>query len=112
MRGEIYRLDLTRVNLHDSDSRSYKLLPQAIGEASDGSLRSTVDTTAGVRFPSRDTADVDDVALAAIWSLEENGHDGLCHVDESSDVDREHEVHVILGDFWCFGYAFDQAAVL
>jgi hypothetical protein len=102
-----YRLNLTRIYLQNANARSDELLAQRVGKAAHGSFRSAVDATAGVGFPTRDAANVDDVSRATVGPLEEDGQDGLGHVNQASDIGREHDVHVLLSDLRRFGYAFD-----
>jgi hypothetical protein len=107
-----YRLDLARINLHNSNPRGDKLLSQCIREASDRSLRSAVDATTRIRLSSCNTSNVDDVSSATCISLFENGKDCLGHVDQSGDVGREHSIYVFRGDIRSLGNALDQATVL
>lgn len=53
---------------------------------------------------------VDDISLAAIRSFLENWQNGLCHVDETGDVSREDNVHVLLIDFGCFSHTLHESA--
>lgn len=107
-----YRLNLARINLHNSDPRGDKLLSQCIREASDRSLSSAVDATTRVGLSSCDTSNVDDVSSATRISLFENGKDCLGYVDQSGDVGGEHDVYVFRSDIRSLGNAFDQATVL
>lgn len=102
-----YRLNLARIYLQNANARSNELLAQRVGKATHGSFRGAVDATAGVGFPARDAADVDDVSRAAVGPPEKDGQDGLGHVDQAGDVGREHDVHVLFGNLGRFGHAFD-----
>lgn len=77
----------------------------------DGGLGGTVDGAAGVRLSASDGANVHDVALTAVGSSQEDGQNGLGHVDEAGDVGAEHNVHVFLSNFGCTGDTFNEAAV-
>lgn len=57
-----------------------------------------------------DGANVDNVAMAAVGALLEDGEDGLGHVDEAGDVGVEHDAHVILVDLGGPGDALDETA--
>ena len=59
-----------------------------------------------------DGANVDNVALATVGALEEDGHDRLSDVDEAGDVCGEHGVDVLLGDLRGLRNSLDQPAVL
>lgn len=54
-------------------------------------------------------SNVDNISLTTVWSLLEDGQDGLCQVDEAGDVGSEHDVEVILSDFRCLGDTLDKA---
>jgi hypothetical protein len=56
-------------------------------------------------------ANVDNVALAALGPLQEDGEDGLGHVDEAGDVGLEDDVGVVLFDVGGAGDALDEAAL-
>lgn len=56
-----------------------------------------------------DGSNVDNVSLATVWSLLEDGQDSLRQVDEAGDVGSEHDVQVILGDFRRLGDTLDKA---
>lgn len=58
-----------------------------------------------------DGADVDNVPPAAVGPGEEDGQDGLRHVDEAGDVCPEHDGHVLRVDVRRPGHATDEAAV-
>ena len=110
-KGSAYSLDLAGVNLNDTDTAGNELLSQALSEAADSGLGSTVDTTARVGLSTGNGADVDDVTVAAIRTGEEDGENGLGHVDEAGDVCLEHDVDVLLGNLRSASNALDKTTV-
>lgn len=94
----IYRLDLARVNNHDTDLGVDQLATQAVGEAAYGGLGCAVDRAAGVGLAASNGANVDDVAGATVGASEERGQDSLRDVDETRHISIEHHVDILLGD--------------
>lgn len=106
-----YSFHLTRIDLDDSDASRDQFLSQRISEAPDRSLGSAVNTATGICFASRNAANVDDVSATALVSLLEDRQDCLGHVDQSSDIGREHNVDVFGVDIRSLRNTLDQPAV-
>jgi hypothetical protein len=100
---------LTGVDLDNTDSRRDKLLAQRVGERANSSLGGTVDTATSVRLTTSNTSNVDDITTAALVTLLEDGQDGLSHVDKTSDVGVEHDVHILGRDIGSLGDTLDKS---
>lgn len=74
-------LDLSGIDVHDSDSCSHQLFSQCVGERLDCCLGGAVDAASGVWLATGDGADVDDVSASAFVALLVDLEDGLGHVD-------------------------------
>lgn len=107
-----YSLDLARVNLNDTDTAGNELFSQAISEAANSGLGSTVYTTTGVGLATSDGTNIDDISMATVRSGKEDRKDGLSHVDETSDICLEHDVDVLLSDFRSPSYALNKSSFL
>ena len=103
-----YSLNLTGVNLDNTDSRRDKLLAQGIGERTDGSLGSAVDTTTGIRLTTGNTSNVDDITTAALVPLLEDGQDSLGHVDKTGNVGVKHDAHILSSNLGSLGDTLDK----
>lgn len=104
-----YRLNLTRIDFNDTDSRGDELLSQSISERADSRLGGAVDATTRVRLAAGDTANVDNIATATLRALLEDGQDGLGHVNETSDVGVKHDLDILGSNRRCLGNTLDQA---
>ena len=62
-------LNLTRIDLNDSDASSNELAAQGISETADSSLGSAVDTATRIRLTASNRTNVDDISGAAIGAL-------------------------------------------
>jgi hypothetical protein len=98
-------LDLSRVNLHNSNASCDQFPSQRIGKAPDGCFRCTVDGSTGVRFPPRNTSDIDDIARATVGPLLHDGEDGLGHIDQAFNVRGHHDLDIFNGDVRRFRYS-------
>lgn len=107
-----HSLNLTRINLNNTNTAGDQLLSQALREAADGGLGGAVDGTTWVGLPAGDGADVDDVAVAPVGAGEEDGENSLSHVDEAGDVGVEHDANVFLGDLGSPSDALDETAMV
>lgn len=102
-----YSLNLTGVDLHNSDPRGNEFFAESIGEATHGGFGGTVDAPSGIRLPTGNAAYVDDVAAAAFGSAGfENGEDGLGHVYQACHVGVEHYGDVFFCDVGRLGDCF------
>lgn len=109
--GRAYRLHLTRVNLNNTDACGNKFLTQGVCERANGCFSRAVDTPTLVWITAGDTANVDDIPSPTIRSGLEDGQNGLCHVDQASDIRVEHYGHIPRLDIGRLSHAFDQATV-
>lgn len=113
MNGRLtYSLNLTGINLDNSDTAGDQLLSQALREAANGGLGSAVDGTTGVGLTAGNRANVDNVSVTSVGAGEEDGENGLSHVDEAGDVGVEHDANVLLGDLRSPSDALDEATMV
>ena len=75
------RLDLTRIDFDNTDTRSDEFFSEGVGEGAYGGFGRAVDAAAWVGLSACDAADVYYVAGSGIAAREEDGEDGLGHVD-------------------------------
>lgn len=106
-----YSLNLTRINLNNSNTRRDELLSQRVGETAHCGLGSAVDASSNIRLSAGDTANIDDVSAAAVVFLLEDGEHGLGHVDQSGDICGDHNVDVCELDIGGLCNALDEATV-
>jgi hypothetical protein len=104
-----YRLNLTGIDLNDTNSRRNKFLPERICEGADSRFGGTVDATAGIRLAASNGANVNYVTTAALVALLEDGQNGLGHVDQTGDVGVEHDLQILGSDFRCLSNSLYQA---
>ncbi|KAI6749524.1 hypothetical protein HG530_014938 [Fusarium avenaceum] len=96
-----FGFNLTGVDSDNSDALGDQLLAQTFGERVDGSLGGTVNASANIRLAACDGANVDDVARSlAVVALEHTGENGLCDIDQTSDIGSKHDVDVVFLDLW------------
>lgn len=74
-----FRLNLTRIDLHDSDPGGNQLLPQRFREDSNCSLGGTIYRPTGIALSACDAPDIDDVSSSAFISLLEDLKHRLGH---------------------------------
>lgn len=103
-----YRLNLTRIDFNNTNSRGDELLSQGVGEGADSGLGGAVDAAARVRLAAGNTANVDNITTATLRALLEYGQDGLGHVNETGDVGVKHDLDILGSDFRCLGDTLDQ----
>lgn len=107
-----HSLNLTRINLNNTNTAGDQLLSQALREAADCGLGGAVDGTTGVGLPAGNGADVDDIAVTSVGAGKEDGKNGLSHVDEAGDVGVEHDANVLLGDLGSPSDALHETAMV
>lgn len=106
-------LHLAGIDSNDTDSLANQLLAETVCERTDGGLGGAVDAAAGVGLAAGNGANVDDVAgTFAVVTFEEDGENGLGHVDQTSHVGRKHDIDVLLSDLGRLGHALDQTTVI
>lgn len=106
-----YRLNLTRVDFNNTNSRGDELLPQGVSEGANSRLGGAVDATTSIRLAAGDAANVDNVTAATLRALLEDGQDGLGHVNETSDVGVKHDLDILRSNRRCLGNTLDQATI-
>lgn len=110
-----YSLNLTRVDLDDTNAGSDQFPSQGFGKGPHGGFRGAIDASTGVTLSAGDAADVDDVAAAAVLAsvlFQKDGHHGLGHVDQTRHVGGEHDLHVFGLDVRGSVHSPDQAGVV
>lgn len=108
---QAYCLNLTGVNLNDTDSGRDEFLAKRIREGADCRLGGTVDATTGVRLAASNRSNINDITTATLRALLENGQDCLGHVDETGDIGVKHDLQVFSRNLRCLCNALDQTTV-
>lgn len=98
-----YSLNLSRIYLNNSYTSGHQLPSHGIREASNGSLRCTVDGSSLVWFTSGNTANVDNIPCTSVCPLLENGKNSLRHINKSGNIRIEHRLDILLRDLSSFG---------
>lgn len=98
-----HSLDLTRVNLHDTNPSINKFLAQSIAKGAHGGFSGAVDAATGVWLATGDTTDVNNISSAAFRAGLEDGQHSLRHVDQTGHIGLEHDVDVVLRNLRCAG---------
>lgn len=111
-KARTYRLDLTRIDLNHPDSCRDQFPPQRIRKCPHGGLRGTVDTSTWVPLSSRNTANVDDIALPTLTPCRHPLHHLLRHRDQPGYVRVEHNLDVLRLDRRALVDSFDQTSIV